>query len=534
LKISIATSLILSTLCLPSQAQADGSEIAKEGQHPPKLIVAIVVDQFRYDYTTRFASRYNGGLHTMLTKGAVFVDAHQDHYPTVTATGHATFMTGSTPATSGIIGNEWFDRTQGRSITSVEDANTRLLGGKPGATGSSPQNLIVSTLGDELKIADHNSTRVIGISMKDRAAILPAGRMADAAYWIDDTSGAFVSSTWYRSALPAWVESFNEAKPALRFLGKSWCAPGTEKNGAKPFVTLPGEAGKAYIGAFETTPWSNDMLEEFAEQAVHHEELGHHNGTDLLTISFSANDHLGHAVGPDDPAVEELAVTTDQAIGRLIDAAANQVGGSQNLLVVMTADHGVAPVPEINVARKMPGGRVDKEAYTRAVENALDSRFGNARWIIGSRETGFYFDQNLICERKLNPSDVEDEAARAVENPYVERTYTRTQLLHRQAMTSIPDDYVARSFFPSRGPDLFVVFKPYWLFGKTGTSHGITTHMSRFCSSAMVSAPARSLSAWASRTLLLHWLRCSMSRHLPATLVTSFRRSSLPHSLPQI
>jgi hypothetical protein len=261
LKISIATSLILSTLCLPSQAQADGSEIAKEGQHPPKLIVAIVVDQFRYDYTTRFASRYNGGLHTMLTKGAVFVDAHQDHYPTVTATGHATFMTGSTPATSGIIGNEWFDRTQGRSITSVEDANTRLLGGKPGATGSSPQNLIVSTLGDELKIADHNSTRVIGISMKDRAAILPAGRMADAAYWIDDTSGAFVSSTWYRSALPAWVESFNEAKPALRFLGQSWCAPGTEKNGAKPFVTLPGEAGKAYIGAFETTPWSNDMLE---------------------------------------------------------------------------------------------------------------------------------------------------------------------------------------------------------------------------------------------------------------------------------
>lgn len=291
---------------------------------------------------------------------------------------------------------------------------------------------------------------------------------------------------------------------------------------------------KAYIGALETTPWSNDMLEEFAEQAIQHEELGHHNGTDLLTISFSANDHLGHAVGPDDPAVEELAVTTDQAIGRLIDAAANQVGGSQNLLVVMTADHGVAPVPEINVARKMPGARVDKEAYTRAVENALDSRFGNARWIIGSRETGFYFDQNLICERKLNPSDVEDEAARAVENPYVERTYTRTQLLHRQAMTSIPDDYVARSFFPSRGPDLFVVFKPYWLFGKTGTSHGITTHMSRFCSSAMVSAPARSLSAWASRTLLLHWLRCSMSRHLPATSVTSFRRSSLPHSLPQI
>jgi predicted AlkP superfamily pyrophosphatase or phosphodiesterase len=472
MKFSIATLLIPSTLCLSSQGQANGSAATKAGQHLPELIVAIIVDQFRYDYTTRFASRYTGGLHTMLTSGTVFVDTHQDHYPTVTATGHATFMSGTTSATSGIIGNEWFDRTQGHSITSVEDANTRLLGGKPGATGSSPHNLVVSTLGNELKIADHNSTRVIGISMKDHAAILPAGRMADA-YWIDDTSGAFVSSTWYQSALLSWVESFNEGKPALRFLGESWFAPGVGQKGAKPFVTRPKAAGKAYIGAFETTPWSNELVEEFAEQAIRHEDLGHHNCTDLLTVSFSANDHLGHAVGPDDPSVEELAVTTDQTIGKLIAAAEKQVGGPQNLLVVMTADHGVAPVPEINVTRKMPGGRVDEGAYTRTVQDALDSRFGKARWISKSWESGFYFDQNLIRERNLNPSDVEDEAARAVADlPYVERTYTRTQLLHRQAMASIPDDYVARSFFPSRGPDLFVIFKPYWLFGKTGTSHG--------------------------------------------------------------
>jgi predicted AlkP superfamily pyrophosphatase or phosphodiesterase len=474
LKSSVATLSLLSTLCLPQlQAQATNAATSKAIQHPPRLVVAIIVDQFRFDYTTRFASRYTGGLHTMLTGGAVFVDAHQDHYPTVTATGHATFMTGSTPATSGIIGNEWFDRAQGRSITSVEDADTKLLGGKPGATGSSPHNLIVSTLGDELKIADRNTTRVIGISMKDRAAILPAGRMADAAYWIDDTTGAFVSSTWYQPALPSWVASFNEGKPAQCFLGKSWFGPGAEQKGAKPFVTLPREAGKAYIGAFETTPWSNEMLEEFAEQAIQHEELGHHNGTDLLTISFSANDHLGHAVGPDDPSVEELAVRTDQTIGKLIAAAEKQVGGPQNVLVVMSADHGVAPVPEINVARKMPGGRVDKAAYTHAVQDALDTKFGKARWIIGSWESGFYFDENLIRERKLSPSDVEDEAARAIAGlPYVERTYTRTQLMNRQAMASLADDYVARSFFPARGPDLFVIFKPYWLFGKEGTSHG--------------------------------------------------------------
>jgi len=209
--------------------------------------------------------------------------------------------------------------------------------------------------------------------------------------------------------------------------------------------------------------------------------------TDVLTISFSANDYLGHAVGPDDPSVEKLAVRTDQTIGKLIAAAEKQVGGPQNILVVMSADYGVAPVPEINVARKMPGGRVDKAAYTRAVQDALDTKFGKARWIIGSWESGFYFDQNLIRERKLNPSDVEDEAARAIADlPYVERTYTRTQLMHRQAMASLADDYVARSFFPARGPDLFVIFKPYWLFGKGGTSHGTPwdyDRMFHFCSS---------------------------------------------------
>lgn len=477
MKLAISAALLTSIVCGPMWAQT--SHPANSATQPkPRLIVAIIVDQFRYDYTTRFASRYTGGLHTLLTGGAVFVDAHQDHFPTVTATGHATFMTGSTPATSGIIGNEWFDRARNRNITSVEDADTRLLGGKPGAPGSSPHNLVVSTLGDELKIADRNTSRVVGISMKDRAAILPSGRMADAAYWIDDTSGAVVSSTWYQPGLPSWVESFNAAKPAMRFLGKSWFAPGAEtagpeKAGAKPFVTLPSQPGKAFIGAFEITPWSNDMLEDFVELAMRQEDLGHHNGTDLLTVSFSANDHLGHAVGPDDPSVEELAVATDATIGRLLTAAEKQAGGRGNLLVVLSADHGVAPVPEVSLARKMPGGRADKAAYTRTVEEALNAHFGKATWIVGGWESGFYFDRNLIREHKLNPADVEDEAALALATlPYIERTYTRTELLKRNAMASRVDDYVARSFFPERGPDLFVILKPYWLFGNGGTSHG--------------------------------------------------------------
>ncbi len=447
----------------PSKAHADGQK------HRPKLVLGIVVDQFRYDYTTRFAARYNGGLHTLLTQGAVFVDAHQDHYPTVTATGHATYMTGSTPATSGIIGNEWYDRKLGRTITSVEDSDTQLLGGAAGATGSSPHNLLVSTVGDELKAADNGQSRVIGISMKDRAAILPAGRSADAAYWLDNTTGAVVSSTWYQPQLPGWVQQFNGKKLAEGDLGKTWTATGA----AKPFVVLPSSPGKDFISAWEQTPWSNDMLERFAEETMQQEHLGQHAQTDMLTVSFSANDHLGHAVGPYDPAVEEMSVATDAALGRLIAAAEKQAGGRDNLLVVMTADHGVAPTPEWSLAHHLPGGRADKRQYLGTVQEALAKRFGNGKWIVGTWESGFYFNQDLIRDKKLPSAEIEDEAAHAVQSlPYVERVYTRTQLMRRTSMVSLVDDYVARSFFPERGPDLFVVLKPYWLFGTEGTSHG--------------------------------------------------------------
>ena len=460
---------LLSPAILPAQTHRSAPA---SPQPRPRLVLGIVVDQFRYDYTTRFASRYTGGLHTLLTQGAVFIDAHQDHYPTVTAVGHATLMTGSIPATSGIIGNEWYDRKLGHSITSVEDSDTQLLGGAAGAKGSSPHNLLVSTVGDELKAADGGKSRVIGISMKDRAAILPAGRMADEAFWFDDTTGAVVSSTWYAPQLPAWVQQFNAGKPAERDLGKTWTVPGA----ARPFVVLPSTPGKPYIAAWEETPWSNDMLESFAEQALQKEHLGQHGVTDMLTVSFSANDHLGHAVGPYDPAIDEMSVATDAAIGRLIAAAERAAGGRENLLVVMTADHGVAPTPEWSVAHHLGGGRADHTAYLRTVEDALSARFGQprgAKWISGTWESGFYFNQEIIREKKLNSAEVEDEAAQAVQKlPYVERTYTRTELMHRTAMASTADDYVARSFFPERGPDLTVVFKPYWLFGTSGTSHG--------------------------------------------------------------
>ena len=469
----LATSLAFCFATAAGYAAPLSSQGPSPAPSKPKLLIAIAIDQFRYDYTTRFRERYKSGLAKMLSQGAVFVDAHQDHFPTVTATGHTTFLTGSVPATSGIIGNDWYDRKLGRTITSVEDAQTKLLGVGKEKEGSSPHNLVVSTLGDEIKIANRNTTKVIGISMKDRAAILPSGRMADAAYWIDNQTGNVVSSTWYQSKLPDWAERFNEAKPALKYLGMSWYPVGKDASSAKPFLTLSNSPDKAYFSEWEKTPFANDILEQLAEQVMQNEQLGHHAGTDVLTISFSANDHLGHAVGPDAPEVEDMSVATDRILGRLLDAAIKEAGGIENLLVVVTADHGVSPVPEVNMARKMPGGRIDKKQYLGVIQDALAKKFGEGKWLLGTQEFGFYFNYDLIAQKKLKESAVEDEAAAAaLKLPYVARTYTRTQLLRHEAAQSPIDEYVARAFYPERGPDVIVIMKPYYLGGTEGTGHG--------------------------------------------------------------
>src|SRR5580658_11075536 len=220
-----------------------------------KLVVAIIVDQFRYDYMTRFDSDFHDGLRKLHDSGAFFTDAHQAHYPTVTAVGHAAFLTGSIPAIDGIVGNEWFDRETGKMVTSVSDDATKLVGGN-GGTGSSPRRLVGSTLGDEIKIAGPADTTVIGISLKDRAAILPAGHTANAAYWFDDDSGHFVSSTYYLTDLPAWVQAFNKSDAANRYASSKWI-PIDAAPGAPPFRILPDKLGKAYYEEMVRTPSGN-------------------------------------------------------------------------------------------------------------------------------------------------------------------------------------------------------------------------------------------------------------------------------------
>ncbi|HKX00444.1 MAG TPA: alkaline phosphatase family protein [Bryobacteraceae bacterium] len=434
---------------------------AAPAREKPKLLLVVMVDQFRYDYLLRFRSEYKEGFERLLTQGAVFTNARYIHFPTVTAIGHSTILTGATPALSGIVGNDWFDRESGKTVTSVSDDSTKTLGGSGGA-GASPHRLLVSTLGDEMKIANGH-TRVVGISLKDRSAILPAGHMADGAFWFDQKTGQFVSSTYYFQALPNWVSEYNATHPADRYKGATWL-------GHK----YPDQPGEKLYAALHESPFGNELIEGLAEHAIDAEKLGQRDATDVLAVSFSSNDYVGHALGPDSPEVHDVSVRTDRVLGRLFQFIDQRVG-MQKVLVVMSSDHGVAPVAEVNQARKMPGGRMPPKIVRETVEAALIKKYGAGDWISSPSEHSLYLNLDLIREKKLDRAEVDRAAAdAAIEIPHVFRVYTREQLIRGAVLDDQVSRRVMNGFYERRGADVYLLLEPYWMFGAHGTTHGTT------------------------------------------------------------
>jgi len=463
------STVALFALAASLHAFAQSKAVSKPAPVKPKLVVAIIVDQFRYDYMTRFDSFYRDGLRKLHDSGAFFTDAHEAHFPTVTAVGHAVFMTGSTPSVDGIIANEWFDRESGKTVTSVSDDATKLVGGH-GGTGSSPHRLIGTTLGDEIKATGPADTEVIGISLKDRAAILPAGHAANAAYWFDQESGQFVTSTYYMQQLPAWVQAFNSGGAIGKYVSAKWMREG--EGSAPPFGTLPGILGKPYYEAMIATPYGNDMLEAFAEDALKEEHLGRHSGTDLLAVSFSSNDLLGHKVGPDAPEVRDMCIQTDRVFGKFLHALDAGVGAG-NYVLVFTSDHGVAPLPEELTKRGIPAGRFSGAELAQTVQSALTAKYGPGKWIAGAAEMAAYLNQDLLQEKHASLAEAEQTAAEAVRQlPYIFRVYTADQLQHDNQPGDPIGLLMERGYYRGRSADLLIVAKPYWIASRQGTTHG--------------------------------------------------------------
>lgn len=438
----------------------------------PKLVLVITVDQFRYDYLTRFQSSYNAGLARLWKQGAVFTDAHYEHFPTVTAIGHAAILSGATPSVAGIVGNEWYDRELQKQVTSVEDPAHKLVGAE--GVGASPRNLMVSTIGDELKMSGKGAPKVIGISIKDRSAILPVGRMADSALWFHNGTGNFVSSTYYGTQLPSWASGFNESREADKFTGAAW-SPIDDPNG-EPFEAMEPKPGAKYWSAMQRTPFGNELLWMLASRAIEAEKLGQRDATDLLSISFSSNDYVGHDHGPDSPRVRDISIRTDRILGQLFDFIAARVG-MENVLVVLTADHGVAPLPEKMQERKIPAGRLPPETVRARVQARLAELYGEGTWLLGYSGPAPFLNYALIAAKKLDPVEVRLRAAEAVRAmPHIFRVYTHDQLATGRLLDDQVDRRVRNGFYAARSSDLFIVPQPYWVFETKGTSHGTPFH----------------------------------------------------------
>jgi len=432
----------------------------------PKLVVAIIIDQFRYDYLTRFRGDFTAGFDRLLRHGALFTNAKYIHFPTVTAIGHSTFLSGGTPSITGIVGNDWYDRQENKAVTSVSDSDTKLVGGG-NDPGASPHRLLVSTLGDELKMSDGGKSRVIGISLKDRAAILPAGHMANAAYWFDLKSGNFVSSTYYFQELPGWVSDFNAGRSADKFMGVKWLNH-----------TLPTER-KAYFGnntesPFEASPYGNEVMEQFVERAIAAEQLGKRDVTDILTVSYSSNDKVGHDYGTFSPEEREVTIATDKLLERLFQALDRQVG-LDNVLVVLTGDHGVSLSAQEAQANRMPGGRYPGSTVKNVIQGALAARYGEGQWVAGSWDLSIFLNRKLIADHHLDPVEVRRAAAEAAYTvDHLARVYTWDQLVSG----AVPGDEMSRrvmnGFNVRRSADLNFMPEPYWLVTNSTTSHGTT------------------------------------------------------------
>ena len=520
---TLALSLLLVLVVISSAQRRPQTDNTRSKR--PRLVLLIVVDQFRYDYLERFGDLFvANGLRRLMRDGASWTQSNYDHFPTYTAPGHGTMMTGAYPAETGIVGNDWPDRTTGKRVSSVSDTEEKLLGGKPDDQGSSPRRLMSSTVGDELRLVTNDRSKVIGVSIKDRSAILPAGRNANAAYWFSITSGTMVSSTYYFDQLPAWVNNFNNPRPADQYFGKKWERLLSESEYIKragpdsptwETVTAAGDTnsfphtvtggasspGPAFYSAFDHSPFSNELILSFAQQAISNEQLGQDDDTDVLTVSFSGNDYVGHRYGPYSQEAMDVALRTDRQIATLLDFVQTKVGLA-NTLIAFTADHGVAPIPEHAGAIGLGGARIKTADLLNAIRAAIKAKYNpngtspdpTVDYIYKFNDNGvardgfmngnIFFNYAALERDKVNAEElaqVVGTAALTVTG--VARYFTRAQLL--RGATSITDPIerrVLHGFYPSRSGDVVLIAEPFKYLGDTitathGSAYSYDTHV---------------------------------------------------------
>jgi predicted AlkP superfamily pyrophosphatase or phosphodiesterase len=461
----------------------------------PKLVVGIVVDQMRWDYVNKFKPFFTSqnGFSHFINKGATCDNTMIPYVPTVTACGHTCVYTGSVPALNGIAGNMWYDNVKQRQAYCVEDASVQAVGTTNNAAGQmSPVNVWTSTIGDELKLATNFKSKVIGVSLKDRGAIIPAGHSADAAYWYDTKSGNFISSTYYAATLPNWLTNYNNAKHVDSLYSKGWdlslaksvyennCDADENVYESTPFgkeathfpYNFSTFIGKDY-SKITSTPYGNNLVIDIAKQALLNEHLGADSITDLLALSFSSPDYIGHSFGPNSWETLDGYVKLDEILADFFSFLDKQVG-KDNYTVFLTADHAVANIPAYAKKHKIPGDNYDDGAVKTDIIACLNANNLSTKLISFVGEYNIYYNHPLMDSLQIS----NDRLTNLITN-YLEKKPQILQIVEsrKAAIAPLPAfarDRIVNGYNAQRGGDLMVLTKSGVVDGyPTGTSHGV-------------------------------------------------------------
>lgn len=491
--VRLAASLLLAILGTNLALAAAKTDVT-DGQ--PKLVVVLVVDGLPNEQVQRYRDQFGqGGFRRLLDQGASYSNAHQAHGITVTAVGHAAILSGAYPYQHGVIGNNWIDPQTGTSVYCTEDTGYTYIGEdtRP-SDGTSPARLRVSTVGDELRYASGQQSKVIAISGKDRGAILLGGKSGTAYMYMDKT-GNFASSTYYMQSHPAWVQQYQAGKPQDRYYGKTWrpllpeaayahddlgerspAKPGVQSGFPFSYYSDSGNLDADYYNRLKGSPFLDELTLEFARAAVNGENLGHNPAgvPDLLGVSLSAHDYVNHAYGPESKMSHDHLQRLDRMLADFFGFLEQKIG-MDNVLVVLTADHGFPNVPEFAQSQHFDAQRMDGEQMVAALKLHLKEKFAVDKLVTTWSLPNIYMDYELAAHNGVGRDELENTAARyLLGQAGIAQVYTRSQLESGATGGTRMDLLMRRAWHRQISGDLMVVTKPYWHFGtgSNGTSHG--------------------------------------------------------------
>ena len=486
--------LTLSVLCMLG-ASAQSSAPTK-----PQLVVGIVVDQMRQEYLYRFESKFReGGFKRLMDGGFMLENVHYNYVPTYTGPGHASIYTGTTPAIHGVIGNDWYDKQLKKIVNCVEDPNQKAVGSVDGNGDVSPSRMLSSTITDELKLASQKKSKVVGISFKDRGAVLPAGHHPDGAYWYDGLTGRFITSTYYRMGLPAWLESFNNLNLADKYLSQEWktvlpvaqyVESGPDDSPYEAKLRGMDKSGFPYNlkelrrqnGDFEllaATPFGDDLLTEMAKAVIDGEALGKDEITDFLAISFSSPDIIGHRTGPNSVEIEDTYIRLDKNLEDLFKKLDKEVGQGR-YLIFLTADHAVADNPQYLKDNSIPADYFRIANVEAGLSDFLEKYFPGKKVIEKISNDQLYLNQELFNgDPRTSGIDLliatELITKYLQDTPGVAQVYSESNLRQGDFNEGGTKGMMIRGFHHKRSGDISVVLEPGWIAsqgGLTGTTHG--------------------------------------------------------------